>query len=165
MADDTAIHAPTGTARLSWLALAGLIVVCQLAGATGALATDPGFYRELTRPSWAPPGWLFGPVWLTLYTMMGVAGWLVWRRRPGPDRTAMALFGVQLALNAAWTPVFFGLRSIGGGLLVIAAMNLAILATIVAFGRHSRPAAWLLVPYATWVGFATALNAALWHLN
>jgi tryptophan-rich sensory protein len=77
----------------------------------------------------------------------------------------MSLFALQLALNAAWTPVFFGLRSIGGGLLVITFLNAAIFATIVAFGRRSQAAAWMLVPYACWVGFATALNAELWRVN
>jgi len=150
----------------SWVVLVGLVVLCQLAGVTGALVTDAGFYRELTRPSWAPPGWLFGPVWVALYTLMGVAAWLVWRTGPGSDRRhALVAFGVQLALNAAWTPVFFGLRSIGGGLIVIAALDLAILATIILFGRKSQRAAWMLVPYAAWVGFATALNARLWQLN
>ena len=123
-------------------------------------------YREVLRPSWAPPGWIFGPVWITLYTMMGVAAWLVWRTAPSRERSvALTLFAIQLALNAAWTPVFFGLRSIGGGLLVIAVLNVAILATIVAFGRRSQAAAWMLVPYACWVGFATALNTELWRLN
>lgn len=165
MAHTTSMQSPSAAAAPSWLALVGFVVVCQLAGATGALVTDASFYRELVRPSWAPPGWLFGPVWLVLYTMMGVAGWLVWRHRPGPDRAALIWFAVQLAINAAWTPVFFGLHAIGGGLAVIVALDLAILATIVAFGRISRPAAWLLVPYAAWVGFATALNASLWQLN
>lgn len=148
------------------LALPAFVIVCHLAGALGALTTDTSLYRELQRPPWAPPGWLFGPVWLVLYTMMGVAAWLVWR---GPPRTArsvaLALFGFQLLLNAAWTPVFFGLRSIGGGLFVIAVLDVAILATIVAFGRSSRPAAWIMVPYACWVGFATALTTELWRLN
>jgi tryptophan-rich sensory protein len=108
---------------------------------------------------------LFAPVWILLYTMMGVAAWLVWRTGPGRERTvAMVAFGVQLAINAAWSPVFFGLRSLGGGLIVIAALDVAIWATIVLFGRRSQAAAWLMVPYALWVGFATALNATLWRL-
>ena len=166
MSHDTATHHPIGASVASWPALIALIAICQLAGLTGALVTDADFYRALARPSWAPPGWVFGPVWITLYTMMGVAAWLVWRSGRGSDRTvALALFAVQLALNAAWTPTFFGLRSIGGGLVVIALLDVAILATIVWFGRRSQLAAWLLVPYAAWVGFATALNATLWQLN
>ena len=145
--------------------LVGMIVLCQAAGGLGALATSPAWYRELARPSWAPPPWLFGPVWLTLYTAMAIAAWLVWRGPSATARTrALGLFALQLALNAAWSPVFFGLRSLAGGLIVIVAMLVAIAATIVAFWPRSRLAAWLLVPYLAWVGFATALNAALWWL-
>ena len=101
------------------LVLVALVLACHAAGALGALVTDAAWYRELARPSWAPPGWVFGPVWLTLYTMMGVAAWRVWRTPSGPARSrALGWFAAQLALNAAWTPVFFGLRSLGGGLVV-----------------------------------------------
>lgn len=150
----------------SFLWLVGFIVVCHAAGAAGAFVTDPSFYQSLARPSWAPPAWLFGPVWLTLYTAMGVAGWLMWRRPPGPERAAaLVAFAVQLALNALWTPVFFGAHAIGGGLIVIGLLDVAIFYTIGLAGRISKPAAWMLVPYAAWVGFATALNASLWLLN
>jgi tryptophan-rich sensory protein len=148
----------------SVLTLTALVALCQLAGAAGALVTDPAFYGDLARPSWAPPGWLFAPVWITLYTLMGVAAWLVWRTGQG-RRGALAWFGIQLVLNAAWTPVFFGLRSIGGGLIVIVLLELAIFGTIIAFARRSRLAAVLMVPYAAWVGFALVLNASLWSLN
>lgn len=143
-------------------ALIGFIVLCQLAGASGALVTDASWYRALDRPSWAPPGWVFGPVWITLYTMMGVAAWLVWRSRAWTRRGALSWFAIQLVLNAAWTPVFFGARSIGGGLIVISVLLVAILSTIAAYVPVSRVAAALMVPYLAWVGFATALNAALW---
>ncbi len=142
--------------------LVGFIVLCQLAGASGALVTDPGWYLALDRPSWAPPGWVFGPVWISLYTMMGVAAWLVWRTDSWSRRAALAWFGVQLVLNAAWTPVFFGARSIGGGLIVISVLLVVIIATIAAYQHVSRRAAALMVPYLVWVGFATALNAGLW---
>ncbi|MBA3453956.1 MAG: tryptophan-rich sensory protein [Deltaproteobacteria bacterium] len=142
--------------------LIGFIVVCQLAGATGALITDASWYRALDRPSWAPPGWVFGPVWITLYTMMGVAAWLIWQSRAPRRRAALAWFAVQLVLNAAWTPVFFGARSIGGGLIVIVALLVAIIATSAVYRHVSRVAAALMVPYLAWVSFATALNAALW---
>ena len=154
-----------GTTLRHGLVLLAFIVGCQAAGGVGALATSATWYRELARPSWAPPGWLFGPVWITLYTSMAVAAWLVWRRPASVERTrALRWFAVQLALNAAWSPVFFGLRSLGGGLVVIAALLAAIVATIRAFAPCSRPAAALLVPYLAWVGFASALNAALWWL-
>jgi translocator protein len=164
----TAIASAPGIARprmgaSSALALVGFIVLCQLAGASGAVVTDASWYRALNTPSWAPPGWVFGPVWITLYTMMGVAAWLVWRTPAGAARTtALVWFGVQLALNAAWTPVFFGLRSLGGGLVVILMLLVAIVATIVAFRRRSPGASWLFAPYLAWVSFATALNGAIW---
>ena len=152
--------------RLSWLALIGWIALCQAAGALGALVTTGAWYRELARPTWAPPGWLFGPVWLTLYTMMGVAAWRVWRLPDGSPRTrALGWFAAQLALNAAWTPAFFGLRSLGGGLVVIGLLIVAIAGTIRAFRVVAPRAASLLAPYLAWVLFATALNAALWWLN
>jgi benzodiazapine receptor len=158
--------APAAPRRLSWLALIGWIALCQAAGTLGALVTTGAWYRELARPTWAPPGWLFGPVWLTLYTAMAVAAWLVWRGPSSPARrAALAWFGVQLALNAAWSPTFFGLRSLGGGLIVIVALLVAIAVTIARFAPRSRLAAGLLTPYLAWVAFATALNAALWSMN
>ncbi len=147
------------------LVLVALVLACHAAGALGALVTDAAWYRELARPSWAPPGWVFGPVWLTLYTMMGVAAWRVWRTPSGPARSrALGWFAAQLALNAAWTPVFFGLRSLGGGLVVIGLLVVAIAGTIRAFRVVAPRAAWLLAPYLAWVLFATALNGALWWL-
>jgi translocator protein len=146
-------------------ALIGFVLLAQAAGLLGSLVTDADFYRELARPSWAPPGWLFAPVWLTLYTLIGVSAWLVWRRRAPGRRAALIVWSVQLALNAAWTPVFFGLRAIGAALALIVLLEAAILATIARFHRHSRLAAWLLVPYAAWVGFAIALNASIWLLQ
>ena len=147
------------------LVLVALVLACHAAGALGALVTAAAWYRELARPSWAPPGWVFGPVWLTLYTMMGVAAWRVWRTPSGPARSrALGWFAAQLALNAAWTPVFFGLRSLGGGLVVIGLLVVAIAGTIRAFRVVAPRAAWLLAPYLAWVLFATALNGALWWL-
>lgn len=147
----------------SALALVGFIVLCQAAGASGAVVTDASWYQALDTPTWAPPGWIFGPVWISLYTLMGVAAWLVWRSPAGPARrVALIAFGIQLVLNAAWTPVFFGLRSVGGGLAVILLLLGAIVATIVWFRRCSSIAAWLLAPYLAWVSFATALNGAIW---
>lgn len=149
---------------VSFLVLLGLIAVCELVGVLGALVTDPGFYEQLVRPSWAPPASVFGPVWTTLYALMAVAAWLVWRTGPR-SRGPLIWFAVQLALNALWSPVFFGLHSLGGGLIVIVMLELAILQTIRSFAPRSRLAALLMVPYAAWVAFATALNAAIWWLN
>lgn len=144
----------------------GLIIVVQAAGSAGALVTDPAYYRELVQPSWAPPGWLFGPVWLTLYTMIAVSIWLCWRApRDRARTTALRWQAAHMVLNAAWTPIFFGLKAPGWALLVIVALALTITGAIVASARVTRTAAWLLAPYLAWVAFATALNAALVYLN
>jgi benzodiazapine receptor len=150
-----------------WAVLAAVVVGCQLIGGLGAVTTVDGiseWYAHLIRPAWTPPNWLFGPVWTTLYAMMAVAAWRVWRQRPGVG-PALRLFGVQLALNAVWSPIFFGARAPLPALLVIVAMLVAIALTIRAFARHDRTAAWLLAPYLAWVSYATTLNAGIWWLN
>lgn len=146
------------------------IVACQSAGLLGALATQTGsssWYQQLHKPPFNPPGWVFGPVWTALYLMMAVAAWLVWRQGLSirPVRVALVLFAAQLALNVAWTPVFFGMRSIVGGLVVIVLLLAAIVATTAAFWPLSRPAAGLMLPYLGWVCFATVLNASFLVLN
>lgn len=152
----------------SGAALAGCIALCVVGGAASGLATPPGdWYASLAKPSWTPPGWLFGPVWTVLYAMMGVAAWRLWRARgrtPGAGR-ALVLFGAQLACNFAWTPVFFGMRAPGASLAVIVVLWALIAATIAASWRVDRAAGVLLMPYLAWVSFATALNAAIWRLN
>lgn len=153
---------------ISWSDLPALlvsIVVCQLAGIVPSILTANDvatWYPTLQKPAFTPPGWVFGPVWTTLYLLMGIALYLVWRRG---SRIALALFGVQLALNAAWTLIFFGMRWPAGGLAVIIVLLVVIGATMVAFARIDRRATLLLVPYALWVGFATVLNYELWRLN
>lgn len=155
--------------RRSILVLMLFIAICLGVSAVGAWATAGSvatWYPTLHKPSWNPPAWVFGPVWTALYLTMAVAAWLVWRRagwRGAPG--ALGLFAVQLGLNLAWSPLFFGLRSPGAALLDIWALWLAIAATLVAFFRIERIAAALLVPYWLWVSFATALNAAIWTLN
>lgn len=147
--------------------LISLLVLCYSVAAVGGLSTAQSvteWYPTLVRPWWRPPNWLFGPVWTTLYTAMAIAMWLVWRHAADARRPA-ALFAMQLALNAAWSPVFFGLRRLDLGLVVIVAMWVAIATTIAAFWRESRLAAALLVPYLAWVSFATTLNAWLWWMN
>ncbi|SIR17189.1 TspO and MBR related proteins [Haladaptatus litoreus] len=152
----------------SWRNLPALlvcIVVCQLAGIVPSILTANDvatWYTTLQKPAFTPPSWVFGPVWTTLYLLMGIALYLVWRQG---DRVALAIFAVQLVLNAAWTLVFFGMRWPAGGLAVIVALLVAIGATMVAFWRVDRRATLLLVPYALWVGFATVLNYELWRLN
>jgi len=157
-----------GNGLREWAWLAGFIVLTLAVAAIGSVFTNSGqdWNDSLEKPWFYPPGWLFGPTWTALYVMMAVAAWLVWRGR-GLQRTqgALGLWVAQLALNLAWTGIFFGLEQPGWGLVEIAVLWLAIAATIVAFWRHSEPASWLLVPYLAWVTFATALNFELWRLN
>jgi tryptophan-rich sensory protein len=148
------------------LVLIAFLVVCLAVGALGGLSTAPAiptWYAGLAKPSFNPPNWLFAPVWTTLYVLMAIAAWLVWRR--GSARTALILFALQLALNAAWSQLFFGLHRIDLALIDIVLLLAAIVATALAFRRHSTAAALLLVPYIAWVSFATTLNFAIWRLN
>lgn len=141
-------------------------MLCFLAPALGAFTGPDGWYASLHKPSWNPPGWVFGPVWTLLYTMMAVAAWLVWRRGGlRQQRWPLSLFLAQLVLNAAWTPLFFGLHRPGLALVDIVLLWLALVATITAFRRVHRGAGWLLVPYLAWVSFAAVLNFVLWRMN
>lgn len=150
----------------SALALAGWVLVCFAAAAMGGLFMPDEWYASLKKPSWNPPGWIFGPVWTGLYSTMAVAAWLVWKRGGfAAQRRALTLFLVQLALNAAWTPLFFGLHQPGLAFAEIVLLGLAIAATLSAFRGVSRAAAWLLAPYLAWVSFAAVLNWSLWRLN
>ena len=152
-------------ARLA-LGLAGWLLLCFSAASLGALFMPGEWYATLKKPSWNPPGWIFGPVWSALYTMMAVAAWLVWKRGGfATQRHPLALFLVQVVLNAAWTPLFFGLHWPGLAFAEITLLWLAIAATLAAFRDVSRPAAWLLAPYLAWVSFAVVLNFTLWRLN
>lgn len=153
--------------RNQWLVLAGFLIICLAVGFGAGFATQSSvesWYLTLNRPSWNPPNWLFAPVWTLLYVMMAVAGWLVWKT--GRDtRPAMTLFFVQLALNFAWSFLFFGARSTGLGLIGIILMLLAVATTTLVFWRITRPAGLLFAPYLAWTGFAAFLNLTIWQLN
>jgi len=152
--------------RKSFLGLCGWLAVCFAAASLGALFMPGEWYASLRKPSWNPPGWVFGPVWSVLYTLMAVAAWLVWKQGGfAMQRRPLVLFLVQLVLNAAWSPLFFGLHWPGVAFAEILLLWLAIAATMRAFHPVSRPAAWLLLPYLAWVGFAAVLNGVLWRLN
>jgi tryptophan-rich sensory protein len=146
-----------------------LFAVCLLTGALGSLATSTSvnsWYVELSKPTWTPPSWVFGPAWTLLYIMMAVAAWLVWRKGYTADvRFALTLFGVQLLVNGLWSYLFFGLRWPGGALVNIAVLWVAIAATAIAFARVSQPATWLMIPYLAWVSFAMTLNLEIWRRN
>ncbi len=151
------------------LGLAISLALSFAAAGTGALLTNKSlsaWYPGLTKPSWNPPDWVFGPVWTLLYIMMAVAAWLVWRSRAAPPvALPLALYTMQLTLNVMWSGLFFGLRMPGAAFAEIILLWLAILATILSFWRVDRVAAMLLVPYLAWVSFASMLNFAIWDLN
>jgi tryptophan-rich sensory protein len=140
-----------------------MLLVTAVAAAFGSMFGPGAWYAELEKPSWNPPNWIFPLVWTPLYVMIALAGWRLWRR--APRSAAMAWWCVQLALNAAWSWLFFGRHAIGGALVDIIALCAAIGATIAAAWPRDRVAAGLLIPYWAWVSFATALNFTLWRLN
>jgi benzodiazapine receptor len=156
----------TATRTLSApIALAGFGAAAAAAALIGVLGVTgtTAEYQSLEQPSWAPPSWLFGPVWTVLYVLIAVSGWLVWRRSGWT--TALTVYAVQLAVNAAWTPLFFGFGEYGLALIDIVVMWVLIGVTIWLFRPISRVAAALLLPYWAWVTFATALNAWIWNAN
>ena len=150
------------------LGLAGWLLASFAAAGMGGLASvnAAGFYGDLVRPPWAPPAWLFGPVWSVLFLLMGVAAWLVWRdhgfRGAG---AALKLYLAQLLANALWSWLFFAWRQGAFAFAEVTVLWLLIAATIFSFWRLHRLAALLLVPYLAWVSFAAALNFVLWRLN
>ena len=157
------------TNRTLWIGLVVWIGVCLGAGGLGAIATTTeidGWYRTIAKPAWNPPDFVFGPVWTTLYVMMGVAAWVVWK--PAGVRAAvlpLTLFVVQLGLNVAWSWIFFAMHQPGWACVEIVILWLAIVATTVAFFGCSEIAGWLMVPYLAWVSFASVLNFTIWQLN
>lgn len=154
--------------RRNALGLVGWLAATFVTGGIGAFASASAasFYGHLTQPFWAPPAWLFGPVWTVLYVLMGVAAWLVWREHGfAGASTALRLFIVQLFTNALWTWLFFVWHQGALSLAEIVVLWLLIAATISAFWRLNRLAAILLVPYLAWVSFAAALTLSLWRLN
>ncbi len=150
----------------SMLSLLVFVLACAAAATPGLLFRPGEWYRHLVKPSWRPPDWLFGPVWLVLYLSIAVSGWLVWRRA-GFDEAALALavYALQLVLNGLWSAIFFGLHRPGLALIEIICLWFSILATIVVFHPLDATAAYLLIPYAGWVGFAVILNHRIWRLN
>jgi translocator protein len=154
------------TRAISWLGLALWLALCFAAAWIGSRFQPGEWYQNLTKPSLTPPSWVFGPVWTILYILMGVAAWLVWRRYGFAAAVLpLSLFVGQLALNALWSYVFFGLHKPGLACLNLAALWLALLATLTAFWQIEPPAGQLLLPYLLWVTFAGYLNLQLWRLN
>jgi len=146
------------------------VVICELAGVIGSVATAPsipGWFAGLAKPAFNPPNWVFAPVWTILYALMGLAAYLVYGKGPGERRVrrALAVFVLQLVLNVLWSVVFFGAHQILGAVVVIVILWVLILVTILLFSRISRAAAYLLVPYILWVSFAAVLNISFYVLN
>jgi len=158
-------------AEMNFIKLIMAVGVSALAGVVGAMFTTPAiptWYATLTMPLLTPPNWVFGPVWTTLYVLMGIALWLVWKDKaaaPEARRRALMLFFLQLALNVLWSYFFFGLQNPGLAAAEIILLWLSIRATMISFGNISHPAQLLLVPYMLWVSFATYLTIAIWLLN
>lgn len=155
---------------MNYIRLIVSIVLCQSAGMIAAILTAQSvqtWYPTLLKPSFNPPNWLFGPVWIVLYLMMGIALYLIWQRSgTGQNvQTAVIFFIIQLVLNAAWSLIFFGLQSPFWAFVEIVALWIAILITIILFREISRTASYLLVPYILWVTFAAILNFSIWRLN
>jgi len=145
-------------------------LLCQMAGVIGGFFTASSvntWYATLTKPAFSPPNWLFSPVWITLYLLMGISLFLVWRKGLQTEgiKTALLFFAVQLALNTLWSILFFGLKMPLLAFIEILILWYFILITLLKFRRISKPAALLLVPYLLWVSFAAVLNFFLWYLN
>ncbi|MEO8447004.1 MAG: TspO/MBR family protein [bacterium] len=146
------------------------IVICQLAGVIGTFFTMdsiPTWYAALNKPDFNPPNWIFGPVWIFLYLLMGISLFLVWRENLKNDhvKSAFMIFMIQLVLNTLWSIVFFGMQSITGGLIIILLLWIFIILTIIKFRKVSAVASMLLIPYLLWVTFAAVLNFYIFKLN
>lgn len=148
------------------LSLIAFIAACTAVAMTGAFFRPGPWYEQLAKPPWRPPNWLFGPAWTILYAMIAVSGWMVWSAGTWPAvALPLAVYGLQLVLNAGWSPLFFGLRRPDLAFYELLALWASILATIVVFHPVSALAAWLLVPYLAWVSFAGLLNLSIIRLN
>lgn len=150
----------------SGLALVAWLILTFTAAAVGSLFLPGEWYARLNKPTWNPPGWIFGPVWTFLYTVMAIAAWLIWKRGGfTQQRVALSLFLAQLLLNMLWSPLFFGLRNPMLALVDILLLWIVLLFTAVAFWKTCPRAGIMMVPYLAWVTFASALNFTLWRMN
>jgi translocator protein len=164
---------PDHKSRTGYSTIAGLlfwISLCYFTAWLGA-QVSPGiapveWYESIVKPSWNPPNWLFGPVWSALYTMMGIAAWIVWKDYGfSGAKKAITLFLIQLILNGLWSQIFFGMQEIGWAFIEILFLLTAIIATTILFFEKNKIAGWFMVPYLLWVSFASVLNGTIWWLN
>ena len=154
--------------KVNWVLLISLIVACNLIGSLGAIwtASDGTWYRGINKPSFNPPSWVFGPVWTLLFSLMGIALYLVWVTPSSKVRTvALVLFGIQFVFNILWSYLFFGTNNPLWSLIEIFVLLAFIVATGIYFYIVNRFAGYLLIPYFLWVAFASFLNYSLWTLN
>ena len=153
-------------ARHQWLALVGWLVLCFAASITSVFVSTTGWYAGLHKPSWNPPGWIFGPAWTLFYVLMAVAAWLVWREGGWKRQLLpLGLFLLQWLLNALWMPLFLGLHRSSLAFVEIISLWLVLAATLRSFWQVRKTAGVLLVPYLAWVTFAAMLNFTIWRLN
>lgn len=157
------------TKPIYWPALIVSILIAQSAGIIGSIFTTdaiPTWYATLTKPPWNPPSWLFGPVWITLYTLIGLAAYLIWQTKKSTQRTtALRLYAVHLVLNTLWSILFFGLQNPLIAFIEIIFLWILILLVILKFYSLRPLAGIILLPYLAWVSFASLLNATIWLLN
>ncbi len=158
----------SGTVRIAGLVF--WISICFFTAWIGAQASPgiaPGeWFESINKPTWNPPNWLFAPVWTTLYTMMGVAVWFVWKDYGfSGAKKAISFFLIQLALNGLWSQIFFGMQEIGWAFFEILVLLSAIIATTYLFFEKNSIAGWLMIPYIIWVSFASVLNGTIWWIN
>ena len=174
MQDDSTVgyatsQPPGASRRRDLLGLAGFTATCLAVAGVGGVVTRlsvDGWYQGLVKPPFNPPDWVFAPVWTTLYLLMALAAWRVWRHRQSPGRrSALLLFAIQLSLNLLWSCLFFGLKAVGLAFIEIVALWPTIVATAMRFRHIDAAAGWLMVPYVAWVSFAVVLNGAIWWLN
>ena len=155
--------------RINYFKLVFSLIICQLAGVIGSIFTTPAipkWYASLEKPSFAPPNWLFAPVWILLFFLMGISLYLIWQAYPKKEaKTALLFFSIQLGLNILWSMIFFGLKSPMIAFFEIILLGLAILLTMAKSIKVSKVAGYLLLPYILWVNFAAVLNFLLWQLN
>ncbi len=155
--------------KINYKLITSILVPLLVGGVSSFFTIDAikGWYTTLNKPFFTPPNWLFGPAWTTLYILMGISFYLVWSNKVKTKYThkAYLFFAIQLILNFFWSIIFFYFQNPFAGLIEIILMLFAIIMTIFYFSKISKLAAWLLLPYVCWVGFATALNFAIWYLN
>ncbi len=155
--------------RTQILGLVFFLVLCLIAGWLGSIATTPeigGWCKSLNKPTWNPPAYVFGPVWTTLYILMALAAWLVWKKKGfGGAKLELGLFGIQLLLNVAWSWIFFHFHQPGWAFVELVVLWVTIVTTTLMFFRVSKVAGGLMLPYLGWVTFASVLNFTIWQLN